>query len=297
MTNASFTVVASSSYPPLTYQWLFNGVPVVGATASSLTVTNVQLEDEGDYSCVLTDGAGVVPSVSAHLAPWIGPTIVQPPLGQSIAAGSDFTTSVEVSGHPPPFAYSWRRGSIVISSNSSPFSRGFVTLNSTAVGLILTNNILASNYTMRLVVYNDANNAPGLLVAYTNTILADLDRDGIPDMIEQGLGLSTNNAADAALDLDGDGMSNYAEYIAGTDPTNNLSYLKIDSITADSGATLTFGAASNKTYSVEYTDALGTRPWRPLMNVVARPVDHVETVIDTGFITNRAYRLVTPQQP
>jgi hypothetical protein len=116
-------------------------------------------------------------------------------------------------------------------------------------------------------------------------------------VIEESLGLSTNNPADAALDLDGDGMSNYAEYIAGTDPANKLSYLKIDSITAGGRATLTFGAVSNKTYSVEYTDTLGTSPWLRLTNLIARPADHVETVFDTGFTTNRAYRLVTPQQP
>jgi hypothetical protein len=297
MTNITFTTAASSVNSSLSYQWRFNGVNIHGATGPSHTVTNVQLDSEGFYSCSISDSVDTVETASVRLTPWIAPTIVQPPLGQTIAAGSDFTTSVEVSGHPPPFGYSWRRGSVVISSNNSTLRRSFVTHNSTASGLILTNNILASNYTMRLVVYNDANNSPGVLVTYTNTVLADLDRDGIPDAIEESFGLSTNDAADAALDLDGDTMSNYDEYVAGTNPTNSLSYLKIDSITAGGGATLTFGAVANKTYAVEYTDALGASPWRRLINVLARPTDHVETVIDAGFTTNRAYRLATPQQP
>src|SRR6185503_17261826 len=112
----------------------------------------------------------------------------------------------------------------------------------------LTNNILSSNYTMRLVVYNDANNAPGILVTFTNTVLADLDRDGIPDVVEQELGLSTNNASDAALDLDGDGMSNRAEYLAGTDPTNAASYLKIEPAILPGAAAVRMAAVSNRTY-------------------------------------------------
>jgi hypothetical protein len=294
-TNTTFVTAASSINSALSYQWRFNGVNIPGATSPTLTVTNVQLESEGLYSCAISDSVDTVETVGARLTPWIAPAVVQPPVGQVIAAGSDFTMSVEVSGHPPPFGYSWRRGSVVISSNNTPARRSFATLNSTSAGLILTNNILASNYTMRLVVFNEANSSPGLLMTFTNAILADLDRDGLPDAIEESLGLSTNNPADAASDLDGDTMSNYAEYIAGTDPTNRLSYLKIDSITATGVATLAFGAVSNKTYAVEYTDALGSGPWLRLTDLVARPMDRVETAVDAGFTTNRFYRLVTPR--
>jgi len=296
-TNVTFTTAGSSINSAVSYQWRFNGADIPGATGPSYTVNNVQLENEGFYSCAISDTVDTVETAGARLTPWITPTVVQAPLGQAIAAGSDFTSSVEVNGHPPPFGYSWRRGSVIIASNNNVLRRTFITLNSTAVGLILTNNILSSNYTMRLVVYNDANNAPGLLMVYTNTILADLDRDGIPDVVEEGLGLSTNNAADAALDLDGDTMSNYAEYVAGTDPADNQSYLKIDSITAGAGATLTFGAVSNKTYAIEYADGLAAGPWLRLTSVVARPANRQETVVDAGFSTNRYYRVVTPRQP
>jgi hypothetical protein len=64
-------------------------------------------------------------------------------------------------------------------------------------------------------------------------------------------------AADRDADSDGDGMLNWQEYVVGTDPANALSYLKIDSITEGVGATLAFGAISNKTYSIQYTDAFG----------------------------------------
>ena len=69
---------------------------------------------------------------------------------------------------------------------------------------------------------------------------------------EAAYGLATNNLADAALDSDGDGMSNGQEYAAGTDPTNSLSYLKIDSLTAAGGATIAFGVISNSSSSCSY---------------------------------------------
>src|SRR5690349_10877861 len=65
----------------------------------------------------------------------------------------------------------------------------------------------------------------------------DSDGDGMPDAWEITYGLNPNNAADAFLDLDADGMTNLQEYLADTDPTNPLSYLRMDSITCAGGQT------------------------------------------------------------
>jgi hypothetical protein len=119
----------------------------------------------------------------------------------------------------------------------------------------------------------------------------------VPDNWETAFGLDPDSGSDRDLDADGDGMFNWQEYVAGTDPTNALSYLKIDSVSLTGEASVTFGAISNRTYTVEYTDDLGPGEWSRLADVAARNVNRAETVIDPGFATNRIYRLVTPWKP
>ena len=64
--DALFTVSATAS-GTLTYQWLFEGSPIPGATSNSLTVTNVLPQNIGAYSVVVANGAGPVTSSNASL--------------------------------------------------------------------------------------------------------------------------------------------------------------------------------------------------------------------------------------
>src|SRR5262249_11848115 len=47
--NVPFTVAITTDYPPLSYQWSFNGTNISGATNASLLRTNVQLASQGLY--------------------------------------------------------------------------------------------------------------------------------------------------------------------------------------------------------------------------------------------------------
>ena len=121
----------------------------------------------------------------------------------------------------------------------------------------------------------------------------DNDREGLSDDWERLSNFSTNDPANALMDFDGDSMSNLAEYISGTDPTDPSSYLRIDTTTPPL-ASLTFLAVSNRTYVVEFTDNLGSMPWTNLATVPARLTNRIEIIPDPGNIPRRYYRLKIP---
>jgi len=105
-TVASFSVAATGT-APLSYQWQLGGGNIVGATSPSLILNNVQLSDAGDYSVVVTNGAGSVTSASATLTVWASPTITAQPQSRTNVVGTPGTFSVTATG-TAPLSYQWR---------------------------------------------------------------------------------------------------------------------------------------------------------------------------------------------
>jgi len=65
--SATFSVTASGT-PPFSYQWQLNSAPISGATASSLTVSNVTLAQSGEsYTVIVSNCAGTATSAAAVL--------------------------------------------------------------------------------------------------------------------------------------------------------------------------------------------------------------------------------------
>jgi hypothetical protein len=151
-----------------------------------------------------------------------------------------------------------------------------------------------TNYAV--VATNFARPGGSLSASAILTYRTDTDGDGLPDDWEQAF-FGNSAAADPDADSDGDGMPNWHEYVAGTDPANELSYLKINLITEGEGATLAFGAISNKTYSIQFTEELQFGSWSRMTDVAAHPTNRVEFISDPGYVTNRFYRVVSPRQP
>ena len=120
----------------------------------------------------------------------------------------------------------------------------------------------------------------------------DTDADGMPDYWETLHGLDPLNAADAALDADGDGRSNLAEYRAGTDPRANGDFFSIGSISA-TGSTraFTFNARTDHAYTVQYSDDLATGPWLTLGTIPASAARTINTSTPMNM-PRRFYRVI-----
>src|SRR6185369_9589408 len=83
--TASFRVTATTTNPPILFQWRFATTNLAGAAKSSLTLTNIQTLNGGDYDAVLTDGSGSVTSRVARLD--VDPTFTKITTGSIVNDG------------------------------------------------------------------------------------------------------------------------------------------------------------------------------------------------------------------
>jgi hypothetical protein len=218
------------------------------------------------------------------------PTIVKDPISQSVVAGASIVLSVTVTNTATlPITFQVQR-------NGTNLDDSVVTLNSHVAFYIISNaQPPFTNYVF--VISNAALNGssyfsnPAIL-----TFLTDIDHDGLPDEWEIAHGLNPK-LNDTQIDSDDDSMSNLSEYIAGTDPQERGSFLKLDQLPGMPVATLEFLAVSNRTYTVEFSEALGPPRWQKLTDVTASSTNHSVTLNDVVGTTNRFYRLLTPRRP
>ena len=94
--------------------------------------------------------------------------------------------------------------------------------------------------------------AGGSTVRLTDLVIVDTDADGLPNWWEDQSGLSKTNAADATLDLDGDGASNLNEFLSGTKPNDAASVFRITALQPEGGELrVTWTTVGGKSYVVQ----------------------------------------------
>jgi hypothetical protein len=309
--TTNFTVSAIGS-GTLHYQWQFNPgsllnpTNIPNATSNVLVLTNIQDSAAGAYNCVVGDDFDTAISQPATLTIITKPIFTQHPLSQSAVQGGSVTLTVAVSPlSTQPVGFRWRRPATLTNGGFN----GFIVAYPTYSFLTLTNVQAIDAATYTVVVTNIAGNAvggpqAGLSSNAVLTVLADTDHDGVPDMWETNSALhpcstyDPNNPSDGRQDADGDGVSDWQEYLDGTDPCNPNSYVLLKgNLIGPNSSAVQFTAIANRTYTVQYTDALNPVQWKKLGDVMAQGVSRTEAVPDSNPRTNRLYRIVTPIQP
>lgn len=171
------------------------------------------------------------------------PSITAQPTNITVNSGQTATFTVTATG-TAPLTYQWQSaGDIPNATNAS-----YVTLPA------LTN---WSGGTFCVLVANPVGVATS---SWATLTVADADSvgDGITDGWRQryfgGTGTTTNAQSCVTCDPDGDRVTNYQEFLAGTDPTNSASVFRITEIWPDDADVfLTWTAVGGKRYVLQTT--------------------------------------------
>lgn len=119
----------------------------------------------------------------------------------------------------------------------------------------------------------------------------DTDGDGMPDGFEVAHSLAPLSAGDALLDADDDGQSNWAEYIAGTNPREASSLFRATAAHSAPGLTIYAPTETGRLYRMEAADTPGL-PWTGVSGQTNIPGDGtLRAFTDTAPGTTRVYRI------
>jgi hypothetical protein len=190
-------------------------------------------------------------------------------------------------------------GTIIISASLSQAS--FTVsgpLNANATGTLTLSNAPLGAYTVQfsdVAFYQTPAPAPVRLRTPGTTLTVngtynfiDLNKNGISDAWEKYYFGAVVTNRTQYTDTDGDGMSDYAEFLAGTNPTNAASNLKILTATrqADGHVALEWSAVPGRSYQLESSSDLNN--WTPI-NDWTKAVSSPGTFTTTNAVSGAAF--------
>jgi hypothetical protein len=108
----------------------------------------------------------------------------------------------------------------------------------------------------------------GTILFMGNYTFADANTNGISDAWEQTYFGGVSPSRTAATDTDRDGAADFAEFIAGTNPTNSTSFLRFNApAVTSSGVVVTWQAISGRAYRIVGSSNAAT--WEPVTDWMA----------------------------
>jgi YD repeat-containing protein len=151
--------------------------------------------------------------------------------------------------------------------------------------------VTAVNYGFgRITTYSY--DATGNLLRTSDTVVTDTDNDGMADAWE--LAFFGNRDRDGTGDFDTDGMSDVAEFLAGTLPNNASSLLRLEQTVTNTlvQTTVSWQSVGGKTYRVQFKNSLSDPGWNDLPgDVTASGAISLKTDTTTVGQPQRFYRV------
>jgi|GEM_PF-1440179 hypothetical protein len=212
--TAIFTVVASGS-GPLAYQWSFNGTNLDGPTNASLTLTNVQFNQAGNYAVLVTNAFGSVPSSNAVLTVTATPPTIQAqPTNQTVFVTRSVAFGVTATGSLP-LSYQWKfNGTNFDGATNASLTLTNVQLSQAGTYSVQVTNafgsIMSSNAILTVISPSLCVKPPNGLVAWWQADGNAFDRAGTNDGVVQSI-TYTNGVIGQAFACNGSGRVQIAD--------------------------------------------------------------------------------------
>ncbi len=282
---------------PLGYRWRRASATMANTSEPFFTVPNMALTNAGNYTVIVSNSGHAVISTPAAAV-----LVVSLPSAVAAPEGTNVTLRAVVATPTMNFTlrHQWYFNGTLLTAGtnttvSAPGSVGGYTND-----LVLTNFTAAQAGSYTFLLTNMAV-ASGAFTAQVSVATPNLDSDGdgLPDEWETAHGLNPGVAADAALDADQDGLTNGEEFVAGTDPQDPASTLRLVVLGAgeqpEDGLAFRFTAVSNRAYRVEFREGLGFDGWSNVLEVAAGPATRQVGVTNTATgASARYYRVIIP---
>ena len=248
---ASFSVSATGNPSPF-FQWRKAGVPILGATTSALSLSNVSIADAGTYDVVVSTGAGSVTSSAVTLRLYQSISFGALP-DQYYGAGPLTLTATASSGLAVTFAKN--SGPANLSGNSLALSgTGSVSVRASQVGdstyAAAPNVDQAFNVLPSFATWQATNFTPAEILAGSVTGPAYVyGQDGLPNLVKYALGLPAKTNATTGLPVLSTDGSNWIYTITKPSAASDVT------ITAEFSADLVTWSTAGVTQQLPVTNA------------------------------------------